>query len=188
MRNSFYPNPQIPLANVEETEMPFCPKCGAEVSDEAQFCPKCGSSLREMRVIRPREEKEEKAEKAEKEEKGEKHEKGGGRTGPIIGGLVLILLGTTFYLATIGIIRWMDWWAYFLLGLGGILLLQAVIVSASTGRIGPAFGSLIGGGVLLVIGVTWVLGIRNWWPLLLIALGLAIIISALRERTRSPRP
>jgi zinc-ribbon domain len=26
--------------------MPFCPKCGKEVSEDARFCPQCGQSLR----------------------------------------------------------------------------------------------------------------------------------------------
>jgi len=171
--------------------MPFCPKCGADVSEDARFCHDCGAALGEVRVTRPSEEKyekREKDEKGEKREKGEKHEKRGDRGSPLMGGLVLIWLGITFYLATLRVISWMDWWAYFLLGLGGILLIQAVITAASTGRSGTMYGPLIGGGVLLLIGATWILGIRNWWPLIPIAIGIAIIVSVLRERMRSPRP
>ena len=168
--------------------MPFCPKCGAEIPEEAEFCPYCGTRLREGKARRVHEEKHEKREKEEKTEKGEKHEKEADKTGPITGGLILIYLGITFYLAFNDIISWEKWWAYFLLGLGGILIIRAAMISVMTKRVRVAYGSLIGGVVLCLIGATGVLGIKHWWPLILVALGIAIIISALRERKKSPRP
>ncbi len=34
--------------------MPYCPRCGKEVSDEDKFCPDCGASLRVSRRVRER--------------------------------------------------------------------------------------------------------------------------------------
>jgi uncharacterized membrane protein YvbJ len=55
--------------------MPYCPKCGKEVKDDAIFCPYCGQSLKsEEKVVyrRPHDEKSEKGEKNEKDSRGRK--------------------------------------------------------------------------------------------------------------------
>jgi len=169
--------------------MPFCPVCGAEVSEVDEFCAKCGAALREGRARYAREEKREKQEKGEKREKGEKaekHEKEARGVAPIIGGVILIYLGITFYLVATNVVSWEDWWSYFLLGLGGILIVQALLISVLTKM--RAYGFLIGGGVLCLIGASGILGIRDWWWLILVAIGLAMILSTLRERRRTPRP
>ena len=80
------------------------------------FCPKCGASLKEQGAVPApaaptptpapvRVEKEEKQEKEEREEKHEKEEKGErlekrefAFVGPLVGGIILILLGFGFYL------------------------------------------------------------------------------------------
>lgn len=172
--------------------MPFCPVCGGEVSEEDEFCVKCGAALREPGLKYAREEKHEKdeerekREKKEKSEKTEKHEKEGEKIAPITGGLILIYLGITFYFAASNVISWLDWWSYFLLGLGGILIIQALLISVLTKMRG--YGFLIGGAILCLIGASGILGIREWWPLVVIAIGLAVIVMALRERRRTPRP
>ena len=76
--------------------MPFCPRCGKEVSEEDSFCPYCREPLKRQRVIYRRgvEEKDEKGEKNEKHEKEEKGEKGekheGDLIGALMGGLILV--------------------------------------------------------------------------------------------------
>jgi len=88
--------------------MSYCPKCGNNINEDMTFCPKCGAALRaaqtstepvQRTVVIRRNEKEEKSEKQEKGEKTEKHEKKVyGFIGPLIGGLILILIGLTAYL------------------------------------------------------------------------------------------
>ena len=180
--------------------MPYCHKCGAEVREDAQFCPNCGTSLRApaatpysgkwRRDRGEKQEKDEKREKGEKNEKGEKQEKGeGSRISPIIGGLVLIWLGVTLYLAATGIVGWTNWVGYFLMGLGVIILVQAAaIFSSATGRKDSAYGPLIGGAILIVIGASSVIGITYWWAIVLIVVGVWIIVSAIRQRAKNPRP
>jgi len=101
----------------------------------------------------------------------------------LTGGLILILLGVLFLLTEMGKIHWSDWWAYFLVGLGGILLLEALIRSFSAeGRRG-AGGKVIGGLVLIVIGGTYLVGgFARWWPLVLIAVGLGVLVSGFIRR------
>ena len=95
----------------------------------------------------------------------------------VTAGLILILLGVLFLLATLDYLSWGDWWAYFLIGLGAIFIFE-VVVRAATPRLGRRFtGKLIAGIVLIIIGAAHIFGWVTWWPLILIAVGLGLIIS-----------
>jgi len=109
------------------------------------------------------------------EGKKKKHDPLGGVTG----GLILILLGVLLLLSTLGHISWGDWWAYFVLGLGCILIFEALLRVAGTSDRQPVTGKLIGGSVLAIIGAAYVFGMVTWWPLILIAVGIIIIVTSL---------
>lgn len=100
-------------------------------------------------------------------------------------GLIVILLGVIFLLRNMGYIRWGNWWAYLLLGIGVILIIDAIIriTLPQYGRV--VTGRIIGGIVLLAIGAGNIYGIGHWWPMILVAVGLAVIISALLK-TKQP--
>jgi len=115
--------------------MSYCPKCGAKVTEEMSFCPKCGASIKVEQAApvetRPRRyRRDEKSEKGEKREKGEKGEKGEKREfgflGPLIGGLILIFLGTTLYLEMTGIYDRRIVWAFFFLLVGIVIIVVAL--------------------------------------------------------------
>lgn len=118
--------------------MAQCPKCGSEVSEEMSFCPKCGAALKIQSPppaeTRPRHyrrnEKSEKNEKHEKEEKGEKGEKGEkqgyGFLGPLIGGLILVFLGASFWLELTGVLSARYMWSFFLLLVGIVIIIAAL--------------------------------------------------------------
>jgi len=136
-------------------------------------------------------EKHEKHEKREKQEKNEKGEKGrrGDLAGAITGGLILILLGVLLYFATVGttVINYGNFWEYFLIGIGVILILQGLLRIAEGRR--QVIGSFIGGAVLIIIGFAFVSTNNfNLWPLILVVLGIAAIASAFSTRRRAPRP
>ncbi len=100
----------------------------------------------------------------------------------LTGGLILILLGVLFLLSEMGRIGWSDWWAYFLVGLGAILIVDALFrASSAEGRKG-AGGKIIAGSILMVIGGAHLIGFEEWWPLILIAAGLGVLISAFSKR------
>ena len=132
-------------------------------------------------------EKGEKREKQEKGEKGEKNEKSRDWTGSIVGGLVLIWLGITFYLSQTGYISSGKWWAYFLIGLGVIFLIQSILRFVSLRHRSQAMGSLVAGLILTAIGFSVVMGIQGWW-LLFIALGAIVIVIGIVAASRTPRP
>ena len=177
----------------------FCHNCGAELTSGAVFCSKCGSRVggvsatsasspsdQPRRANRDyRHEKYEKQEKHEKNEKGEKG-RGGNVIGPIVGGLILVWLGITFYLQQIGSISSDNWWAYFVVGIGAIIILQGFLMYFRRRR--PIYGPFIGGAVLVLVGLSFIYNAwGNFWPFILVIIGIAILASAL-ARSRTPRP
>jgi len=168
--------------------MAFCTKCGAEVPEGAEFCPKCGNQMSVSAAVGRRHHREEKQEKGEKEEKREKGEKSEDRTGPLTGGLILIWLGISLYLAQAHYIIWDTWWPYFIIGVGAILIAMATIRYSSSQHKAPAMGFLIAGAVMLIIGFASVVGMNDWWPFVLIAIGIVVIFGGIRARSRTPRP
>jgi len=123
--------------------MPYCHKCGSEVKEEMTFCPQCGAILRAKEArqheyyVSEKAEKQEKYEKQEKDEKEEKMEKGEqpekyekkeySILGPLVGGVILILLGFMFYLAVSGIINVRSVFPFFLIIIGAIVILGVAI-------------------------------------------------------------
>jgi hypothetical protein len=118
--------------------MSYCPKCGTKVSEKMAFCPECGAPLKaEKPPTEPapsagyRPEKAEKAEKHEKREKTEKYEKREfGVLGPLIGGLILICLGVMSYLQVTGFLRMEIVGAFFLVIIGIIIIVAAIVASS----------------------------------------------------------
>ena len=125
--------------------MPYCHKCGSEVNEKMTFCPQCGASLKVTETARPvhteryRNEKAEKQEKQEKQEKEEKTEKGEQQEkyekqeysilGPLVGGVILILVGVMSYLAVSGVINVRSIWPFLLILIGSLVIL-AVLAGA----------------------------------------------------------
>jgi len=125
----------------------YCPKCGSEVSEEMGFCPRCGASLKTGQAVPEtrtaatyrRHEKDEKDEKGERNEKGEKHEKREyGFLGPLIGGLVLILLGLTVFLETMGYANSTLLWAVFFVVVGAMVIIGAIYGAILASKRHPA--------------------------------------------------
>ena len=118
--------------------MPYCPKCGNEVTGEMQYCPKCGASLRAQAVTRETHEKHEKQEKQEKGEKAEKHEKGETSSyWALIAGLIILAIGAVSLTATFFDIR--DPWrgAFFLVAIGIVIIIVAIYGTVTASRRSP---------------------------------------------------
>jgi hypothetical protein len=101
---------------------------------------------------------------------------------PVFVGLILILLGVLFFLANQGSLGWDAWWKYFLIGLGGIFLIDAAMRRGQENSRGMIMGRVVSGLVLIAIGVMFLFGFSNWWPLILIAAGIIIIGTGLMRR------
>ena len=96
----------------------------------------------------------------------------------IMGGLVLILVGSIFLLRQMDLISRAHLWGYFLVGLGAILIVTGLFGIGHQGR-HPTRGRFSGGVVLIVIGAANIIGLNVWWPYLLIVIGLMLVVSAL---------
>ncbi len=97
----------------------------------------------------------------------------------VTGGLILILLGVLFLLETMDVVSWGEWWKYFLCGLGFIFILEAVLRSGSPEFRPHITGRLIAGAVLMLVGGSFIFGVTNWWPFILIGIGVVLVISTL---------
>jgi FtsH-binding integral membrane protein len=134
----------------------------------------------------------EKGEKGEKHEKNEKTEKSPARgmLGAVVAGLILIWLGTTYFLEQNGYLASDIWWAYFVSGVGIVLVLEGVVIY-SRGHIG--LGPVIGGAVLIFAGIS-AISTYNYkfqtqlWPLVIVAIGALVLVSGLAYRRRVPPP
>jgi hypothetical protein len=139
--------------------------------------------------MRTRNEKAEKHEKREKNEKGEKSAYGG-MLEPIVGGLVLIWLGVTFFLEQNGNLPSNTWWAYFVTGVGVILVFEGIAVYAR-GRFG--IGPMIGGALLIFAGLSAIATNNYTVPsqmgaLAIIVMGVLVLVAGLAFRRRVPAP
>ena len=110
------------------------------------FCPKCGASLKEQAAVAApvaptpphapvRVEKEEKQEKEEKGERLEKREFA--FVGPLVGGIVLILLGFGFYLILTTAISWQAIGAILFIIIGVIVIAGAAYAAVMAARRHP---------------------------------------------------
>jgi len=98
-------------------------------------------------------------------------------------GLVVVLLGVFLFLGLQGIIEWNKWWAYFLLGIGCIFILDVLIRYLLPVYRRPVFGRVLIGLILIAIGGSNIGGIQDWWPIIVIVVGLAVLIyGVLRAR------
>lgn len=101
------------------------------------------------------------------------------RNGSWIGGLVLIALGAVFLLQNLTGFDLGNWWALFLLLPGAATLARGYgFYQADRGFSPRATGSLVGGGVLTLLGMAFLfnLDLSRIWPLFLILMGAAILL------------
>jgi hypothetical protein len=129
-------------------------------------------------------------EKGEKSEKGdEKSEKGEDKwqKDPLSGvfvGLILITIGITY----IGKSYLPDpdfWWAWSLVGIGMVSILDAAVRSTRPEWKRPVLGKIVLGIILIAVGVGFIYEIEEVWPYVLIAVGFVILIYYIGKSTRS---
>jgi len=95
--------------------------------------------------------------------------------------LILILLGVLFLLSTFGLLK-NEWWQYFLVCLGLILLVYTWIEYTRSEKKHVVFNRIIWGVILIGLGVVFLLNPAEWWPLILIAIGLILLVRFIFQR------
>jgi hypothetical protein len=134
----------------------------------------------------------------QKDEKEEKEEKPGERRegrewaqeekwardplGGLILGLIIICAGLALVVVNLGTFPWLTWdnvWSLLFIGAGLLFLLEIVIRLVIPTYRRPIRGRLILAFILLVVGAGGFIGWELTWPLILVAVGLAIIVGVL---------
>jgi phosphatidylserine synthase len=91
-------------------------------------------------------------------------------------GLTLVLLGVLFLLNQAGTITGDTWWQSLLIGLGAISILNGIAHYRSRVFRWGSFGKFIVGIILILVGVFFMIGISEWWPVVLIVAGVAFML------------
>jgi len=90
-------------------------------------------------------------------------------------GLIFILSAIVIYLYSQDYVAADDIWKVFLTGLGGIFIVEGITYLFSSSYRSHAIGRMIPGIILSFVGLGFLLGFSNWWPIALIIAGVAII-------------
>ena len=147
---------------------------------------------REKRIEERRQEREERHRAHEERRRELREWRRSDPIGPIIGALVLIWLGVVLLAAQnsemvrLGpfSVTWTNWWAFFCVGVGALLILQGLLrIATAFGR--GIVGSFVWGAVLLLVGLAGIfpgMNLEQLWPLALIALGLGLLLTTILRR------
>ena len=94
-------------------------------------------------------------------------------------GLVFILIGGLIFADNRGWLQGGEGWLYFFIGLGGIFIIGflARFLTNPSNR-WSAFGGLVVGVCLVYVGAAFLYGFGDWWPLVLIPIGIGILVKA----------
>ncbi len=114
--------------------------------------------------------------RGEKDEKDEKDEKW--RRDPlsaIFFGLFIGLIGVFLLLASLGVIVWGEWWAFLLLAIGAVFLIEAFVRYAMPAYRRPMFVRVLIGLILVSIGAGHIAGLEEWWAVVIVVVGVAIL-------------
>lgn len=138
---------------------------------------------------RRKDEKQEKEEKDSGEREWDKGEQwsGGDALGPLVWGLIIIFAGLAFVAVNLGMYPWLAWdnvWSVIFIGAGLLFLLEVILRILMPTYRRPIRGRIILAFVALAIGLGGIIGWEVTWPLIIIAVGLAIIIGVFVR----PRP
>lgn len=99
--------------------------------------------------------------------------------GPLIGSLLLILLGSVFLARNLGFIQLENWWAlFFLIPAVGALGGAYAAYRRHGGVTSRVAGSLVAALIFLALSIAFLIGL-DWgvyWPITLVLVGLAMLI------------
>ncbi len=132
-------------------------------------------------------EKEQEKEAEKTEEKGRGYEEKLRRDpiSAVFWASLLIVTGVVFMLDNLGYLPrpgHMEPWHWIAIGVGALLLIEAVVRVASPDYARPVTGRFILAGVFLIGGLSGLVQVEIGWPLILILVGLAILAGSLFRR------
>ncbi len=94
-------------------------------------------------------------------------------------GLVLMLIGVLVFGDNQGWLQGGEGWLYFAIGLGAIFIIGfAVRCLGNTRNIWSSLGGLVAGLSLVYVGLAFLYGFGNWWPVVFILIGAGYLVRA----------
>lgn len=158
--------------------MEYCMNCGTGIPDNANYCAKCGSMISSgkkedaFETGRMRHGVSRNAPECYRSSKHELLES-------TRGGFIVLMLGTLLFIAASGMsssITLSNFFAYFLSGLGVILIANFFVHQLLPNCKFYRYGDLIGGIILFAIGALCTYGFdRYFWPMVIISVGVFAI-------------
>lgn len=97
-------------------------------------------------------------------------------------GLFLILIGVLFFINQQQGTSWDILWKYLVIGLGAIFIIDGLTLSFYAENHSGSLGKFIPGIVLVFVGVAFLFNFSQWWPVILIAVGVILLIGILISR------
>ena len=96
--------------------------------------------------------------------------------GKVFGGVFMMWLGVSFLLKEMNYIRDSMWWPVFAAWFGVLLVLRGIMVYQNTSIWDESKGHVFGGAFFIFLSLVSYLNFDNWWPVILIGIGLSIIL------------
>ncbi len=92
-------------------------------------------------------------------------------------GIFFILIGGLILASNRGWLNGSEGWLYFIIGLGGIFIIGFLVrLLANRSNRWIAFGGLVVGVCLVYVGVAFLYGFADWWPLVFILVGITYLV------------
>lgn len=91
-------------------------------------------------------------------------------------GLTLVLLGVLFGMNQAGWLTGGAWWQSLLIGLGVISIINGVVHYRHPDYRWGSYGKFIAGIILILIGTLFLVGFSQWWPVVLVVAGVAVLL------------
>jgi hypothetical protein len=100
-------------------------------------------------------------------------------------GLLLILVGILVFADNQGWLRAGEGWLYFAIGLGALFIIGFLVRCLGNPRkIWSSLGGLLAGLCLVYVGVAFLQGFGDWWPVAFILIGIGYLAKAIwHDRT-----
>jgi hypothetical protein len=92
-------------------------------------------------------------------------------------GLLLIMLGLIFLAWQQNWLSDDNWWQYLLVGLGTVFIIDGLAHYWNPVYRNYGFGRFIPGIILICVGLAFIFNFSQWWPIILIAVGVILLLS-----------
>ena len=105
-----------------------------------------------------------------------RRERYGRRSHSIFWGLAFLLAGFLALGVSQAWISGDSWWEYLLLGIGVILTLDGLLSRQNDAKHAIRIGRFAPGFILILVATLFILGVGQWWPLVLIFAGAGLVL------------